>query len=266
MKLSLLDIVQDIHNDLDLDEINGIDDTVESVQVAQIVKTSYFELISSRNWPHLKRTMRFNSTASTSTPTHLQLPDTVKEVIMLSYNCRTESNPTKDSFKELKYLQSEDFIRFFNKRNTDKDNVIKITDFGGGYIYLMNDKQPEYYTSFDDEYVVCDSYDASLESTLQSTNTQALVYAEPTWTHEDDFTPDLPSEAFSLLIEEAKSTASMALRQVANEKAEQKSRRQTKWLSRKSWRVDGGVRYPDYGRKTYVTSNSYNRSPMFDKT
>lgn len=265
-KLTLLGIVQDIHNDLDLDEINGIDDTIESTQVAQIVKTSYFELIASRNWPHLKRTMRLDSSADPNKPTHLQLPTLVKEVVIFSYNSRKEEDPTRDLYREMEYLESEDFLRHCNTRNVNNDNVTRIADFGGPFIYVFNDRHPQYYTSFDDEYIVCDAFNSNLESTLQSSNTQLVAYVEPSWTHEDDAIPDLPSEAFPLLVAEAKSTASLVLRQVANEKAEQKSRRQNQWLSRKAWRVKGGVRYPDFGRKNTSTTGSYNKSRLFDKT
>jgi len=53
MKLTLLEIVQDIMNDMDGDEVNAISDTIESQQVAQIVKTTYLEMMANRNWPHL---------------------------------------------------------------------------------------------------------------------------------------------------------------------------------------------------------------------
>ena len=69
------------------------------------------------------------------------------------------------------------------------------------------------------------------------------------WIHEDSAVPSLPSEAFSGFLEEAKSTAFFVLKQMANQKAEQKAGRQQRWLSRKAWRTAGGVRYEDYGRK-----------------
>ena len=58
MKRILLDIVQEIQSDLDLDEIESIDDTMESEQIVVIVKATYYSMISNRNWPHLRRSIQ----------------------------------------------------------------------------------------------------------------------------------------------------------------------------------------------------------------
>ena len=262
-KLTVLSMVQDIANDLDTEEVNSINSTVESVQIAQILKTCYFELIANRNWPHLRRTIQFDSVSDTDRPTHLQVPELVKEVLSFSYNKRTESDPDRDMWESVRYLEPDHFLVKTNSRNINSDNTDRVTDFGGVSLLILNDRHPEYYTSFDDRYIICDSYNSNLENTLQASKTQVLAYVEPTWTHSDTFIPDLPSEAFPLLIEEAKSTAFLVLKQTANEKAEQKARRQSRWLSRKAFAVEGGIRYPDYGRKTvrYVNRSS----SMFDK-
>ena len=55
MKMNLLEITQDILNDMDGDEVNSIDDTFESAQIAQIIKSTYYAIISNRNWPHTRR-------------------------------------------------------------------------------------------------------------------------------------------------------------------------------------------------------------------
>jgi hypothetical protein len=79
MKLSLLDIVQDILNEMDGDTVNSIDDTVEAQQVAQIVKTTYLEMMANRNWPHLQTGFSCTSFTDTSYPTSLALPENIKE-------------------------------------------------------------------------------------------------------------------------------------------------------------------------------------------
>ena len=50
MKYTLLEIVQEILSDMDSDEVNSIDDTVESQQVASIVRSAYMAIMSNRNW------------------------------------------------------------------------------------------------------------------------------------------------------------------------------------------------------------------------
>jgi len=96
--------------------------------------------------------------------------------------------------------------------------------------------------------VVFDSYDIAVDDTLQESKVQAQGYVFPLWTTSDSFIPDLPEEAFTLLLEEAKSRASLKLKQVQDVKAEQEAGRQNRWLARKDWRVHGGIQYPSYGR------------------
>jgi hypothetical protein len=248
MKKTLLSIVQSILNDMDSDFVNSIDDTVESQQVATIVRDCYEELIANRNWPHLKKMVQFDA-VSTSKPTYMKLPPNIKEVISFCYNV-VKATQTKIQYKELKYKSPEEFLAYVNVRNSDLAEVEEITDDSGISILVYNNKAPEYYTSFDDVYVVCDSYDKAVDEALKKSKTQTTCYLFPTWVHSDNAIPDLPEEAFPLLTEEAKSVAFLTLKQMANQKAEQKAARQNRWLSRKAWNVGGGVVFSDYGRKS----------------
>ena len=45
-KMTLLEITQDIMSDMDSDNVNSINDSVEALQVAQVVKTTYYNIIS----------------------------------------------------------------------------------------------------------------------------------------------------------------------------------------------------------------------------
>lgn len=258
MKMTLLEVVQDILNDMDSDEVNSIDDTMESQQVAQIVKSTYFALISNRNWPHLKRGISLDAPGSTATPTHMLLQDNVKELSFINYN-KAKTGETRKQYQPVKWREPDDFLRMTNRRNSDESFVDVIIDPSGIELLIRNDKAPEYYTSFDDSHVVFDSYDISVDDTLQESKVQAQGYVNPIWLSEDDFIPDLPEEAFTLLLEEAKSRASLKLKQTQDIKAEQEASRQNRWLSRKAWRVHGGIEYPNYGRN----NNKGQRDPTF---
>ena len=241
-------MVQNILNDLDSDEVNSIDDTVEAQQVANIIKTCYYEMISNRNWPHLKKLVQFEAAGDLSKPTYLTVPTGLKELITFHYDKRKVGD-TRSRLEEVKYKTPEEFLVYTSARNSDLTNVIETVDYSGSLILVLNDVAPSYWTTFDDTYLVCDSYNASLDDTLKKSKTQCLAYIEKPWVHTDGAIPDLPDDAFSALEEEAKSTAFINLKQVANQKAEQKAGRQNRWLARKAWRLNGGIQYEDYGRR-----------------
>jgi hypothetical protein len=247
MKMSVLDMVQDILNDLDLDEVNSIDDTVESAQVAQILRTTYFALMSNRNWAHQKQTITLNASNTHTRPTHMKVPENIKELMFVNYDCANAKDNRK-IFKQLKWQEPDAFLRRQNNLNSADHTTIIVKDVTGVELLIQNNKAPEYFTTFDDSYIVCDSFDSSVENTLQETKVQAMAYMMPTWTQSDDFIPDLPEEAFIALLEEAKAKASYKLKQQLDQKAEQEAARQQVWLSRKNWQISGGIQYPNYGR------------------
>lgn len=247
-KMTLLEMVQDILNDMDADEVNSINDTVESVQVSQIIKTCYFEMLSNRNWPHMRQLVQLEASGDVTKPNYLKLPTTLKELVSIKYESRKDALG-KSELKDLIYKEPDVFLRYVSNRNSTLANIQTVYDFSGSPLLILNDTAPTYWTSFDDEYLLTDSYDLNLDTTLQSSKTQCLAYLYPSWTKTDSFIPDLPIEAFSALLEEAKSTAFISLKQMSNQKAEQKANRQQRWLSRKAWRAKGGVQYADFGRK-----------------
>lgn len=249
MKYTLLEIVSDILSDMDSDYVDSINDTDEANQVAQIVKTTYQAMISNRNWPHTARVINITPSGNNLLPTHTSIPSNVKELISVYYDTHKLTD-TRINYSQIKYLDPDDFLRYTNARNSNDVNCSVVVDPSGVKILIMKDKAPEYYTSFDDSNIVFDSYDSAVDSTIQANKTQIRAYIIPTFEMIDSFVPDLPDEAFSALIEEAKSKAMFKLKQVQDIKAEQEATRQQRWLSRKAWRVHEGDIYPySYGRK-----------------
>jgi hypothetical protein len=177
----------------------------------------------------------------------MYLQEGIKEIVFINYNCSQDKN--KLDYRPMKWREPDDFLRFLNTRDNTKPEVDVIQDDTGVQLLILNNKAPQYYTSFDDEYLVFDSYDMLVDDTLQESKVQAMAYIMPQWNHTDSFIPDLPSEAFSALLAEAKSATMLRLNQTQDIKAEQDARRQQSWLSRKAWRAHGGIQYPNYGRR-----------------
>lgn len=247
MKMSLLDMVQDILSDMSSDEINSIDDTTEALQVAQIIKSCYFEMISNRNWPHLKKLIQLEHAGDLSRPNYLKLPENLQELANFKYLKTSDSG--KSLYKDVMYKHPDEFLDIVNARMASNVNVTQVNDYGGSPLSIYNNVDPTYWTTFDDQYLVTDSYNSTYDDTLQQSKTQCMAVIQPSWSRSDDFIPNLPVDAFAGFLEECRSTCFLRLKQMPDQKAEQKSERQQRWLSRKAWRAHGGVRYNDYGRK-----------------
>ena len=247
-KLTLLDIVQDILSDMDSDTVNSINDSVESLQVAQIVKTTFFEVITENEWPHLGQLFQINSSGTDLRPTHMTMPENVRYVEWIKYNKR-KSTDTKDAYQDVTYMEPEDFMHYVNQRDSSSADVDVVTDNESSVkLLILNDTAPIYYTSFNNDVIVFDAYDSAVDSTLQTAKVQCYGYREPVFTLSDTFVPDLPSKAFPYLLSESKSVAFNVLKQAANPKEEQRATRQRRRLSQDRWRVAGGITYPNYGR------------------
>lgn len=248
MSKTVLEIVQNVLNDISGDQVNSISDTEESEMIASFVQNAYFDLISHTNWPHTRRAVAVTPSGNSSFPTHMTLNNDVKELISIRYNV-SRIGETRRVYKDMLYKSPDDFLRILNSRNSDDPNVDVILDHSGIELLILTNKAPQYYTSIDDVYLIFDSYDSAVDSTLQESKIQAQAYIIPAFNLVDSFVPDLPPDAFSLLVNEVTSRAQFRLRQLADSKAEQEAQRQSRWLSRKNWRTAGGITFPNYGRK-----------------
>lgn len=248
MVQTLLEIVQDILTNVDGDKVNSIADTEESEQVAEFVRGAYNDLMSHTKWPHTRRAISLIPFADPAKPTHMKLPTDVKEVISIQYDAR-KIGETRRYYKEMKYLDPDDFLRRLNSRDNTSTNMSLITDTSGIELIIQKDKAPEFYTSIDDVNLIFDSYDEGIDTTLNEAKFQTQAYIMPQFLLVDTFVADLPPDAFSLLKQEALSRVQFRMRQINDPKAEQEVRRQSNWMSRNAWRTQGGIKYPDYGRR-----------------
>lgn len=248
-KMTLLEMVQDILSDMSSDNVNSIDDTEESTQVAQIIKTVFAEIISKDKWPHLRQMYQLTASGTSSRPTHMSIADDVQYIEWIKYNKKLLTADA-DKYEDVEYIEPDDFINKLNSRVSTNSNVTAITDDVSGISFLVvTDAHPTYWTSFDDENMVFDSYYSTLDTTLQGSKTQAYAYKEPAWSHVDTAIPDLPSKVFPYFLSECKSISFEDVKQAPSRKKETRTLQQKRALSKEKWRHAGLVTYPDYGRK-----------------
>lgn len=247
-KQSVLEMTQEILSDMTSDPVNSINDTVEAMQVATIIKRTFLNLTTDRIWPSRKKLFRLTSSAEAARPTHMRIEDDVVEVEWVKYDVRDDVLDSP-SYRDIPYIYPELFLQRVMSRDPADSNVVQVEDYDGTPIFVLNDHSPSYFTSFDDKHLVFDSFDSNVDSILQNSKTQVFGVAEPEWQMDDSFVPDMPSKFFPYLVNEAKATAFLKLKEVFSQKDEQNSIRQKSWLSRNKNRINGGTRYPDYGRK-----------------
>ena len=247
MKRTLLEMTQDILSAIDAEEVNSIDDTIEATQVATIIKNCYLDMSSNRNWSGQKRLTQFDHSGTPEKPTHLKAPEGIKELHSFRYNSTKEEGALV--YTDVLYREPDHFLRLVSNRNVDTPNTRQVVDFGGCPICIITNKAPSYWTTFDDTYIVCDSFDENIDDALKASKTQIHATMLPAFRMVDDFIPDMPVEAFQSLFSESKSVAFVEVKQVANQKAEQAATRQRTWLARKEWQLQGGVKYANFGRR-----------------
>ena len=248
LKMTLLDMVQDILSDMDSDAVNSISDTIEALQVAQIIKSTYVFQIAMRDRPWLGTLFNLDS-GSAGTPTKMAIPDTIQEVKWIKYNC-IDSGDTDAEYKDITYLSPKDFTDMTYLRNSSASNIDTVTE-NGTTLFIKNDVEPTYWTSFDDDNVIMDAYDSAVEANLVSSKTTCWGYKEATWTMDDAFTPDMPSDMFPFLLAEAKSICMTRLKQTNDPTSAKQARdgrtrgQYSEWRTKRGKETDS----PNYGRK-----------------
>lgn len=248
-RLTNLQMVRDILNDLDSDDVTTVLETEESRQVLQILETTYYGIIDGRvnGWPHLFKPFQLTA-SSAATPTHMSMANTVMDISYIKYNVRNASD-TKDKFLEIDYMAPQEFMRTLDGRDSAATEITQVTDASGIAINVYNERAPKLWTTFDDEVIVFDAYDAVVDTVnMTAAKTQCYGQIYPSVTMTDGAYFDLPIDAFSYLLAEAKSVCFINLKQLPNQKIEQQSTSQRRKMSQEAHKVKKGIDYPNYGR------------------
>lgn len=262
MKYTLLELTQTVLSSMDSDEINSINDTVESQQVVEIIKTVYDDIISRGDLTTNKTV--FNLTASTNPlqPIVMTKPDSIERIEWVKYDTR-DVDDTTPNWTNLTYLPPVDFIDYMHSGNTEGTEIESFEYTNGPFVMTFtyrNDTAPHYFTSFDDNLIFFDSYDSAVDSTLQSAKSLCYGLKVTDFEKADDFVPELQPQQFALLLNEAKSLAWAELKQAGHDKAEQAARRNWRHLQKTRQEV------PNNGRDINNNAHNFSVLPNFART
>jgi len=205
MKLTLLEIVQRVMSDIESDPVNTIGETLESMEVASLIRDTYFYIIAIREWPFLNGLSAFQGQSDIDNPTLMRMPVGMDKIWWVKYHD-----------KDITYKEPYAFKTMIDKR---AEGVAPVD--ANGY---MTDRDPTFWTSYDDDFVVFDSYDSTLDSTLQTSKSVVYANSTPAWTHEDNFIPVLPDKMFPAFLAECKAAAFAAQKQTPNPREERRAK------------------------------------------
>lgn len=236
-KKTLLQMVQNILSSMDSDEVNSISDTVESLQVAEIVRETYEDLVATLKIPESQALIRFESLGDVTRPNYLKIPAGVKKINWLRYNDH-----------KVEYMMPEDFLQYV----INTGGKVSVTDIRGVTYKIENNRGPRFWTSFDDEHLVFSSFNQTEESTLQEVKSIAYADINNPFELSDEFIAPLDDNLFPLLLSEAKRTCFVDLKQVSNSVEEGRARRSLVRVQNELNKASTGNpkdRLPNYGRR-----------------
>ena len=252
---TLLDYVQTILSSLDSDEVNNYNDTVESVQVANIVKTVYNDIQARADLNEHYTLFELVASTTILKPTLMTRPSDVNAILWIEYDCIEPHLATDPVWRPIKFLPLDEFLRLTDSFNTDDENVSSfIHTIGTDTLTFkyQNDRAPTYYTTFNDSTVLFDAFNHMVDDTLQKTKTRCYGKKDQTFIMSDTFVPFFDRDMSTLLLNEAKILAFSELKQVGHDVAKQwanrgwtKVQKQKRGIDQDRSELD---RAPNYGR------------------
>jgi hypothetical protein len=245
MKYTLLELTQAVLSSMDSDEVNSINDTVESQQVVEVIKTVYDDIISRGDLQSNKTLFNLVPSGDITKPVLMTKPEGLDRVEWIKYNRMlvTEVDPL---WNEMTFLSPGDFIEYTHNFNPSQSDVGSFDYIADGNVITFaykNDSSPQYYTTIDDNTIIFDSYDSEVSSTLEASKTLAFGPRATSFVASDDFEPALQPNQFALLLNEAKSLAWAELKQTAHAKAEQSAKRNWRHLQKSRRGIPTGSLY-----------------------
>ncbi len=246
---TLLDYVQSILNETSGDEVNSITDTIEAASIARMVQQVYYEMVDEMALPSNHKLMALDGLGNLDKPNYMGIPQEVSEISWIEYDCRESPDAIK-RYQTMAYMAPHEFVTYVNQRpSDDTDNYQIVMSDANVALIIGKTAAPQYWTSFDDKYIVFDSYDTGVEATLQSS--KSIVYAEfrPNFILDDDFIPVLPDNLTNTLYIQCLNRCYAAFKETLNPKTERQESRMRIRTQRNKWRhrrqTESG---PNYGR------------------
>lgn len=254
-KQTLLELTQSILSSMDSDEVNSINDTVESYDIALLLRDLYYDIAVELNLTAHETLFELTASGDSDKPVLMYLPDNVAEIVYIKYNNQL-TGETNSNYIDVKYMPFNDFFKMQSGYVFDTTNVDEMT-------FEMNDEEfeimyrtdifPTRFTSIGNTTLLFDAVNEDEDTTLAKSKTMCSGLIYPTFLLEDSFVPELDVAQFPYYRNKAKMRAFGEKKQVENREAAAEARNQKKLMQIRKDRVNEGAaiyrQVARYGRK-----------------
>lgn len=161
MKMTLLDMVQNILSELDGDQVNSIGDTTESLQVAECVRTAYINMLGRYELPEHIQPINLNASDDFTQPTLMTRPKGVTRIEWIRYydtNPLDSASSQVDQFGSYSHGVNTDLLNNANGFTTTSNTTATIqlgsvqfqvaaglTIIVGQYCFVIPTAAPNFY-------------------------------------------------------------------------------------------------------------------------
>lgn len=236
MSRTLLYTVQRVLEKLDLDVVNDISDSQDAVLVAREAEDTFYDLVNRNEWPERYDILKLESVGDINNPTALRLPSNMLKMESVRYNTTTLTKLTPEEFLDKVYT-----------RNPSENDVVEAV-YNGVALPIYNNQAPEYYTVFDNEHLILDSYESAVEATVQGSKTVAHGSTTPVFSQDGDFVIPVDSVTYPLYLSEVAAAASLSLNGTQAPEEERRRNRGMSRLRRSAYRTEEKSFKNNFGR------------------
>lgn len=251
-KPTLLDFTQDILSDIDGDNVNDITDTIESAQIATVIRNVYRSLVEEFDLQSIEVAFQLEASATATRPTHMTVPSAVFDVKTVRYNRHT-LGATAAQYDTIPYSTPSQFLELVSNNDSSSASYVAVTDPDSGFVLsIRNNQAPGTWTSFDGgETLVFDSFDSAVDNTLQTSKTQCLGSKRNDISLDSAAIIDLPETMSQLVYNEAREMCMDLYKDGAPRKVNEAARRSKMKAKERRNKIDipPHINLPDYGRK-----------------
>lgn len=254
-KYTLLQMVQSILSSMDSDEVNSISDTTESLQVADIIRVTYDDLIATVELPSQFQLFNLQPSLNPSEAIVMYRPDNVVNLDWIKYDCQKYGDGYVQ-MTDMKYLDQDTFLRRMYMLSSLDTGVFTFPLTVNGQTFQIqgfNNVAPTYWTSWDNNIILFDAYDIEMDDTLQASRSLAYGLMDQTFQMVDNFVPPFDRQLFSMLLNASKVMAFAELKQTGHSVASSRERRalihSMKTKNNTPANIPATQLLPDYGRR-----------------